>query len=329
MIDSLVYAFHAITPIILLILTGYLLNRKGFFSDEFLKRANKLVFYVLLPCTLFTNIYQVGDIGEINWRLVFYAVFTVTVIFFLGIIAALLWVKDDRQKGVVIQCVFRSNYAIIGLSFAQALGGNGAVAVVGVLSAFTIPLFNILAVVSMAIFIKDGKRRVDIKKILKRIITNPLIIGCVLGLIALAIKSALHYEGNGFSFVLTYLSYLAKASTAIALLVLGGQFNFTAVGGLLRQITIGTIGRLVIAPAVGIGAAYLISTYTGFLDLGTAEYSALIGLFASPVAVSSAVMATEMDNDATLAGQYVFWTNVGAIVSVFLLVVIMRNCGLL
>lgn len=327
MTDSLFYAFRAISPIVLLIATGYMLNKKGFFDENFLKRANKLVFYVFLPCMLFINIYQVSDIGEINWSMVLYAVLTVTGIFMVGVFIALLLIPDDRQKGVVIQCIFRSNYAIIGLSFAQALGGDGAIAVVGVLSAFTIPLFNVLAVISMAIFVKDGKKHLDIRKILKKIALNPLIIGCVLGLAALTLKGKLFFTQDG-GFILSYLSSLAKASTAMALLVLGGQFNFSAVGGLFKQIAIGTAGRLLLAPFIGIGLAYILSEYTGILDLGVEEYSSLVGLFASPVAVSSAVMASEMNNDSVLAGQYVVWTNVGAILTVFFLVVIMRNIGL-
>jgi predicted permease len=54
-----------------------------------------------------------------------------------------------------------------------------------------------------------------------------------------------------------------------------------------------------------------------------------VALFGSPVAVSSAVMAGEMGNDDQLASQYVVWTSLGSMVTVFLMVVGLKSIGLL
>ncbi|MCR5755041.1 MAG: AEC family transporter [Acetatifactor sp.] len=338
MVDSFIYAFQAITPVVLLIALGFFLKELAFYDEVFLKQANRLVFYVFLPVMLYMNIYEVADLGEINWMLTGYVMLIVLGLFLFSIGVVLLWVPDHKQRGVVMQCIFRSNYAIIGLSFAQALSGSKAVAVVGVLSAFTIPLYNVLAVLSMSIFMHERKEKTNFKEVAKKIMHNPLIIGCLLGLGTLLIRQYIPTDVNGHScfsiredgkFFYSFLAYLAKASTPVALIVLGGRFDFKAVKGLWKQISIGVVGRLIIAPILGIGVAYLISSQTGLLNLGTAEYAALVGLFASPVAVSIAVMAEEMDNDAVLAGQYVVWTNIGAIFTVFVTVVVMRMMGLL
>ncbi len=52
----LMTAINAILPILLLILLGYVLKRKNFITEEFMKVANKSVFKVFLPCMLFINV---------------------------------------------------------------------------------------------------------------------------------------------------------------------------------------------------------------------------------------------------------------------------------
>ena len=64
--DKLLFTFNVVLPIILPIFLGYFLKRIGFFKEEFLNGVNKLVFIVLLPVLLFSNIY-LADLSTINW----------------------------------------------------------------------------------------------------------------------------------------------------------------------------------------------------------------------------------------------------------------------
>jgi predicted permease len=58
-------------------------------------------------------------------------------------------------------------------------------------------------------------------------------------------------------------------------------------------------------------------------------YAALVALFATPVAVASAIMAEEMGNDGQLARQLVVWTTLLSAVVIFVTIVILRAMGLL
>ena len=118
-------------------------------------------------------------------------------------------------------------------------------------------------------------------------------------------------------------------ATPLALIVLGGQFKFSAVRGMTKEIVVGTVFRVVIAPLLGVGCAVLLSEFTPLLNFGQTEYPALIALFGTPVAVSSAIMAEEMDNDAQLAGQLVVWTSISSVLTVFLTVFALMSAGLL
>jgi predicted permease len=130
-------------------------------------------------------------------------------------------------------------------------------------------------------------------------------------------------------FVHSAVNQLKNIATPLALIVLGGQFEFSAVKGMAKEILVGTLWRLVVAPVLGIGLAILLTEYTSFLSFGPNEYPALIALFGSPVAVSSAIMAQQMGSDEQLATQYVMWTSLCSVVTIFVTVCIMMATGLL
>ena len=79
--DSLIFALNAVAPIVAMVAIGYILKRIGFMSAEFAKMANKLVFRLFLPCMLFLNVYNIGNLGEMDFGYVGYVVAAVLVIF--------------------------------------------------------------------------------------------------------------------------------------------------------------------------------------------------------------------------------------------------------
>lgn len=334
----LMTAVNAIMPILLMILLGYVLRRINFFNDNFIKISNKLVFNVCLPVMLFVNIYDIEGFYIIQWDVVTYTVLALCLLFIISFAIALTATKVPERKGVVMQCVYRSNYAIIGLPLASALGGAEAMAVAAVISAFCIPVFNIFAVISLTIFHKDPtSKKLDIGGILRNIAKNPLIIGVALGLVCLGIRQIqtdifgdlVFSISRDTKFLYTALNSLKAITSPLALIVLGGQFTFSAVKGMFREIAVGTFSRIILAPLVGIGLAVILSNYTNLLSCGISEYPVLISVFGSPVAVSSAVMAEGMKNDGQLAAQLVVWTSLFSIFTIFITICVMMQFGLL
>lgn len=337
--DTLLFALDAILPIVLLIFLGYFLKRKNFLDEDWFKKGNKLVFRVCLPALLFINVYNIESFTSINWSVVIYSEIAIFAVFFLGLLLVKLTIPDDRQKGVILQCIFRSNFAIIGLPLAESLGGVEGKGIAAVLSAFSIPTFNILAVIALTMFTKgENGQKINFKETLRKIVRNPLIIGVVCGLVTLAIRSFLPANADGtpvFSlsknvqFLYDAVNNISKISSPLALIVLGGLFDFSAVKGMKKQIVIGAASRVAVVPFLVIGTSVLLSKYTGLLSFDSAVYPALIALFGSPVAVSSAIMAQEMDNDGILAGQLVVWTSILSIFTLFLSILLLRGMGLL
>jgi predicted permease len=228
--------------------------------------------------------------------------------------------------------------AIMGLSLASVLGGPEAIATSAIVSAFTLPVMNVLAVIALTIFVKpDDASKVSVGSILKGIITNPIIDGILVGMVFLLFRAlqirifgrVVFALNDQLKWVYTALSNIKTMASPFALMILGAQFDFSASRGMLREIIVGSVWRIILAPALAIGTAVLLSKYTPILNFGVNEYPALIALFGTPAAVSSAIMAGQMHNDQQLGTQLVVWTSLCSIPTMFLLVCIMMAAGLL
>lgn len=326
--ESLIFAFNSVSPIILTVAVGYLLKKIGLMSGEFSKQANKLVFRVFLPVMLFLNVYGIESISSVGFGYVLYSVIALLIIFGLAIPSVILLTDKKKCRGALLQGVFRSNYALIGIPLASSLFPGEGAAVATLLSAFMVPAFNILAVIGLSIFNNDGEKP-NFKKVLLGIVKNPLIIGIVAGLAALGIRSFfieadISFRISEIPAIWNTLKYLSSIATPLALLVLGAQFEFSAIPSLKREIISGVIIRSVVVPLLGIGIAYLAFRES----FGGAQFAALVAVFCTPVAVSSVPMAQEMGADAELAGQLVVFTTVTSAFTVFIASFLLKWAGI-
>lgn len=326
--DSLLFALNAVLPIVLTVAVGYGLKKIGLMDQSLAKACNRLVFRVFLPAMLFLNVYKIEELGGIEAGYILYVVIAVLAIAAVSTPFVLLLTKDRRRRGALLQGAFRSNYALIGIPLAQSLFGQQGVIVATLLSAAVIPLFNVLAVVCLSVF-GDGSGKPQLSKILKGIVKNPLILSILAGLVALLVRGLLQDAGVAFRLsdvapIYKVLGYLSDLATPLALLVLGAQFEFSAVRELRREIVFGTLMRTVFVPLLGIGTAYVL-----FADrFSGAHFAAFVAVFATPVAVSSVPMAQEMESDVVLAGQLVVWTTLFSALSVFITSFLLRAAGI-
>lgn len=296
---------------------GYLLvNYTSLADRKLIKQANAIVFKIFLPCMLFYNVYQ-SDIGaEIHSRikLCIWAAGGLLILFVLLCLIVPKVVKQENQQGVVIQGIFRSNYVIFGVAVVQNMYGSKSTTTAAILSAILVPMYNFLAVVALSIF--GEKRETDWKKIILDIVKNPLIISSVLGIIfsLLGIKLPTAVD--------TTVQDLAKLSTPIAFMILGGDLDFSKVKGNLKTASVVLVIKLVILPLIMIPMIVM---------MGYRDADLLSGLLAyqTPVAVSSYIMAQQAGADGQLAGQLVVFSSVLSIVTLFVTIFVLRTLGML
>ncbi len=328
MIETLFFACNAILPIILMIALGYLLKRIGLFPEAVRAGLNRICFRVLIPVLLFRNIYHGNGVSMQDLRTVGFAIAFVLVVFGLGIGIVRRVTPTPAQQGALLQALFRSNFAVIGLPLATSLFGDAGARMAALLSIVTIPVFNALAVIALTVFGSDDAHRPTVRHVLRSIATNPLILGVCTGILVILLRAV--FVRLGLSFRLTDLPGLydaidtvATAATPLALLVLGGDFELSATRHLVKPLLVGTGMRLLVVPISALLLSHLL-----FPDFTGAEYAAYLALFGTPVAVSSVVMAAEMGSDKELAGQLVVWTTVFSAVSLFFIIVALKSIGI-
>ncbi|MBQ8633532.1 MAG: AEC family transporter, partial [Lachnospiraceae bacterium] len=300
--DNLILSFNVVLPIFLCILLGYFLRRIHMVDTPSLNVMNKLCFKVFLPIYLFNNIATTNLAAAFNGKLLATAYLGVTAQFILLMILIPRLEKENPRRGVLIQAMFRSNFALFGLPLALSLCGTEKVGPTSILVGFTVPLFNILAVVSLESF-RGGKP--SIKKMAKGIATNPLIIASLLGiafnLLDFTLPGAVQKSVND----------LGGVATPLSLVALGGSFTVSKVKEYKKQLTIGVLGRLVFSPLLMVSAGILLGFRNELLI-------PLLIMSGAPTAVSYFPMAQQMDGDGELAAGLVVFTSALAILSMFL-----------
>ena len=145
MFDSFLVALNAIMPTFLLLAFGYFLKHKNFVSSEFLKQTNTLTFKFFLPFLLFNNIYKTEITEAIDGMTFTIAVGSLLFLFAVLCIVVPRVVREPKQRGVIIQGLFRSNYVIFGVSLVTNVFGAEEAAAASILSAVLVPMYNVLA----------------------------------------------------------------------------------------------------------------------------------------------------------------------------------------
>lgn len=311
--DNLILSFNVVLPIFLCILLGYFLRRIHMVDTPSLNVMNKLCFKVFLPIYLFNNIATTNLAAAFNGKLLATAYLGVTAQFILLMLLIPRLEKENPRRGVLIQAMFRSNFALFGLPLALSLCGTEKVGPTSILVGFTVPLFNILAVVSLESF-RGGKP--SVKKMAKGIATNPLIIASLIGilfnLLDFSLPSAVQKSVND----------LGGVATPLSLVALGGSFTVSKVKEYKKQLTIGVLGRLVFSPLLMVGVGILLGFRNELLI-------PLLIMSGAPTAVSSFPMAQQMDGDGELAAGLVVFTSALAILSMFLWIFVLKQMGMI
>ena len=364
MLAVLQYSFNAVMPIILLILLGVFARRKGFLEPPMLRKVNKFNFRFNFFAMMFMNLYEVESIRHMPVRMGVFMIASHCLLVLLGIILSGFLTGERFRRGVLVQALFRSNYAIIGIPVTVALVGDLGGQIASFLQLPVVLFYNMVSVLLLSYYSDyeaqyrlygEGplaesnqsreeqkkamaqKSGVDFGKILKGLVTNPLIQGLLTGMVVLLIREVIPrgVDGelvfsmrNDLPWLYSSLQSLARMATPLALIVLGGQLEMKEIKGYRKELIAGVLMRLVGAPAVGFSLLY-VAVRLGLLVVGRPEIAVVVAIFGSPLAVSSIVMANEMGGDGHLDGQIVVWSSIFGMLSLFVLISILRSRGLL
>jgi hypothetical protein len=312
--ESFQVAFNAVAPFLILLGIGYGAVRLKIADRDFMNKLNTLNFKLFFPFMMFYNVYNATpeDLPSVKLMLTGPISLILVVVLLLLIVPRI--VKENPRRGTIIQAIFRSNFIIYGIPLTTYVFGNEKSSVCGMMVLIMVSLFNVCSVVVLEMFREGGKVRV--KPLLLGVIKNPLMQGCIAGLLFYLLQIKLPV------FITTPLSSLSGVATTLALVVLGANLKFEELRKNGRAISAVLITRLIVLPLVMLPIAWLIG-------LRGVELFLILMIYGTPVATASYPMAQNMGGDGQLAGQLVFVSTVVSLGTIFLFIFAMSSMGLL
>ena len=313
MAENLILSINIVLPLLLLMLAGCAASRAGLCSGTTITQMNNVCFRLFLPILLMNNIRR-ADLAEAEGlSVLLYAMIGLVLLFIVLMALVPRLVKADAQRGVVVQALFRSNYALFGMAVLASMYPGETLTLPSLMIPATVPVYNVLAVICLEAF-RGGS--VSPAKLITKIAANPLILGSLLGIVLMLLGNPLPV------FLDEALLDLGGIATPLALFILGASFRLEALRGNGRLIGAVTLGKLVVVPLAMLLPAILIAGYRG------QALASLLIAFGGPIAVSSFTMAQQMDGDADLAAELVISTTIFSVFTLFVFIFVFKTLGL-
>jgi malate permease and related proteins len=306
------HVINSLVPVFLLIALGKLLCRTGFFTGEFARNLNRLTYWVALPALLLDKVtnatFNSGDVTRLSVLLILATIGSALAAYLAGFVLKL----KPRALGAFVQGAARSNNAFIGLPvilYSMSGLSPDVEALATVALAPAIVFYNIL---SICVLIAHSDRTHQNKRqtavlFIKQMITNPLLISCLIGL-------TLNFYGLHFPLpIQRSFAALGSASLALALLSIGTALSFAGISqGLLHSLSAAAL-KTFIQPLIGLGLALL-------WNIPPIERQMLLIYLACPTAVVSFVLADIFGSDKELAAHIIVVSTLLSAVSLSIIV---------
>ncbi len=313
--ENLIFSLNATIPIFLMMVLGVFFRKTGLLKENMINGLNQFVFKATLPVLLFGDLAK-QDFAE-AWNGKFVAFCFVVTLVSISLVALMsMALKDKSQRGEFIQGAYRSSAAILGIAFITNIYGNSGMAPLMIIG--SVPLYNIMAVVVLS-FTKPGQNGMSpelIKKTLKGIATNPIILGILAG----AMWSVLRLP---MPTILTKtVSSLGGLTTPLGLMAMGAAFNWSEAKSGMGPAFAASFMKL-----IGLCTLFLpVAVLLGFRE---AELIAILVMLGSSTTVSSYVMARNMGHSGVLSSSIVAITTLGSAFSLTFWLYVLKTLALI
>lgn len=313
--ENLIFSLNATVPIFLLMMLGLFFRKIGWIDEAFASKMNKFVFLVPLPALLFEDLATV-DFAEVwDMKFVLFCFCATLVSIAAAAAVSFLW-KDRTIQGEFIQASYRSSAALLGIAFIQNIYGNAGMAPLMIIG--SVPLYNVMAVVVLSFFQPERKkldRQVWIDT-LKGIVTNPIILGIIAGLLWSALRLPMP------PILEKTVSNIGAVATPMGLMAMGAAFDIRKAFGKARPAIAASVMKL-----VGFAAVFLpMAVWLGFRR---EQLVAILIMLGSATTVSCYVMARNMGHEGVLTSSTVMLTTMCSAFTVTGWLYILRSLGLI
>ncbi|MBR3646744.1 MAG: AEC family transporter [Lachnospiraceae bacterium] len=318
--ENLIFSLNATVPVFLVIIAGYIFKKTGLLSDEFIKVANKFNFRVTLPVLLVQDLMNMNFRSEFDVKYIAYCFIVTCICITLVWGGAKLFIRDKSVIAEFIQGSFRGSAAVLGTAFVINIYGNTGMVPMMIIGA--VPIYNIMSVIILELespgnYEEGPKKEFDknkLKKSLRGIVTNPILIGIFIGVTL----SLLRVDFP--TMVDNTLSNFAKMATPLALIAIGGTFETGKAIAKIKPALVGSFIKL-----VGQAAVFLpVAVALGFTD---EKLMAAVIMLCSPTTPSCYVMAKGSGCDGILTSSMVVITTFLSAFTITAVIFVLRTIG--
>ncbi len=305
MLANLLFCLNATIPLFLLLVLGMVFTKFKIFDEVFVAKLNSFVFQIALPVLVFYDLCREDFYRLWDGRFVLFC-FIATALS-IALTAAIAFLLPDKStRGEFIQAAYRSSAAILGIALIQNLYGSSGMAPLMIIG--SVPLYNIMAVVVLAIYqpkatdavpSAHGQIAAAKKGFLfsagKGILKNPILWGVFLGLFWALFRLPMPQILD------RTLENIGRLATPLGLLSMGAAFDIKKALKSAKSAGLAAFIKL-----VGLGLNFVpIAVFMGFT--GDKLVSILI-MCCSSTTVSCYVMAKNTGHEGTLTSSVVMLT---------------------
>lgn len=313
--DNLVFSLQATIPVFLMMVLGYVFRILGLLGKETAEKMNGFVFRITLPVLLFSDLAELSLREAWDGRFVLFC-FCATLLSTACAVGISFLVREKSVRGEFIQASYRSSAGILGIAFISNIYGSSAMTPLMIIG--SVPLYNIMAVVVLSFF-RPGRDRLDgalIRKTLKGVVTNPIILGIAAGLVWSALKIPMPV------ILRKTVSSLGGITSPMGLMAMGAAFE-------PRQ-TFGRPGPVIAAALIKLtGFCLLFLPIAVSLGFRTEKLVAILIMLGSATTVSAYVMARNMGHDGSLTSGVVMLTTLLSAFTLTFWLWLLRSLGFL
>jgi predicted permease len=285
----------SLLPLTLVVALGALLLKIRLYDDTVRRSIDLLVYWVCLPAMIVHSLLEGpgGGLEETGRMILAMAIATLGGAGIAVLLAIVLRMKPG-EAGVFAQSAMRGNLAYVGIPvIALAVNGHGGtIAKAAIVLAPTMFLFNVLGVLVLVTASRLGHPGASmgstLRVIVRSLITNPLLMASGIGIALLMMEVRLG------SIAMATLDLVGQPSATLALLSLGGAMVVHPVHGKLGLAIGGAILKCAVVPLIAYGSCML-------LGIHGVDRTIVLVFAATPTAVASYVLATQLGGDEPLA----------------------------
>lgn len=318
--ENLLFCLQATIPVFLVMVFGYLLKRMHFLDASFVKTLNSFNYKITLPALLFKDISGSDFAESFDGK---YVLFCFLVTLFCITATFMVTAKLSHRKdltGEFVQASYRSSAAVLGIAFLQNIYGTSSMAPLMIIG--TVPLYNIAAVIILSFTGPDatGLNRESLKKTVKDILTNPIILSIGAGILASLLKSALSLPA--LPILAKTLNNIAVLATPLALIGLGAGFEGKKALAETKATLLCSTVKLILWPVLFLPVAVL----CGF---GGEQLVAILVMLGSPTTVSCYIMAKNLKHEGILTSSVVVATTFFSSLTLTFFLYLLKILGLI